>query len=298
MSDYYSTLEGLSTITQGWVRHFAAADRDIRWLNVERPLTYWLQDNTLIVGIADADGVNGAGERFFGEWKTASTFGKKDWKAVWRKNPQSLTLGVLYEATEPGLRTFTVRKAFKERNGTPTFDHAWFSYSEEELRTWRFELCRIAYEIRGYQEEGAKPWPLNPLACFQYGPSYACTFFEQGCNQNNWDFIPSGSITKPMQPFVQQTLLEAHPHRINGSDLVVLSPTAVDLWLRCREKYRKVYEERIQLPASEAQDAGKDFHAQLAEHYKELAGLPRAKRGSPSGELEDLLQRSIDATQK
>jgi hypothetical protein len=254
----------LLTLVGGWQQHFAAADRDIRWLHAERPITYWLTEDILLAGVIDADGITPDGERFFGEWKTASPREKKTWKQVWRKNPQSLTYGVLMDSAEPGCRSFTVRKAFKE--AVPTYDHAWYSYSTQELNGWRDELCGIAAEMRAYAEEGLAHWPLNFTNCFKYGPQYACPFFEQGCDKEQWGFVPVGSLQHKEQPFIEAALMSGQA-RINGA--LVLSPSRVSAWLSCREFYRKLYRQGIELPPTDALTLGGDFHHTLAQMYKE-----------------------------
>lgn len=54
------------------------------------------------------------------------------------------------------------------------------------------------------------------------------------------------------------------------SDLVVLSATSIETWLRCRERYRKHYEEGMETPSNEAAELGGDFHRVLARHYRSL----------------------------
>src|ERR1022692_1428599 len=118
---------------------------------------------------------------FFGEWKTSSPRDKNSWKQTWRLNPQSLTYGVLAAASYQDCARFTVRKAFK--TATPTYDHAWYSYSPAELEHWRQELVGIANEMREYLKDGVEPWPTNYSHCFQYGLDYACPFFEPACSK-------------------------------------------------------------------------------------------------------------------
>lgn len=258
----------LDTLVAGWKRHFAAADSSITWRHAERPLHTWLTSELLLVGVVDADGLDGQGQPFFGEWKTASPREKRTWKQVWRKNPQSLTYGVLMESAEPACRTFTVRKAFKE--AIPTYDFAWYSYSAEELASWRSELCTIAAEIRDYGREAAAHWPTNFGHCFRYGPQYECPFFAQGCDKQKWDFVPASALKHtPIEELTigpTKTALAEYPSRING-DLVVLSPTRIEQWLGCRERFRKHYIEGIKMPSNAAQDMGKNFHTVLGAYY-------------------------------
>jgi hypothetical protein len=246
----------LNELVSGWRVHFSAADREIRWLDAEVKAFRWLSPRVLVVGVVDALGINAQGKKFFGEWKTASPRDEKTWKEVWRKNPQSLTYGVLLGDE---YSTFVVRKAFKK--AVPTYDHKWYSYSQGELEHWKRELLGIAREMRLYNE---KPWPTNFGDCFRYGPNYVCPFFEHGCGKENWDYVPLGSLVKQEQDWVAQEAAGGE------GDVVVLSPTRVETWLRCRERFRKQYIERIETPATEALTLGKDFHAMLAEHYKEL----------------------------
>jgi len=267
-------------LVKGWKNHFWSADHAMDWRDSERKSTVWLSDNTLLVGIVDALGFNGEGKLFFGEWKTANPRERNTWKGVWRMNPQSLSYGVLIQndpAIRPDCSTFTVRKAFKEKNGVPTFDHAWFSYTPGELTHWKGELLRIADEIRTYRERGSDPWPTNFTRCFAYGQNYACPFFNDGCSKQNWAFVPPGSAIKMEQEWVANAIAEVPFKR----DLVVLSPSRVADWLGCREMYRKKVVSQIELPSSPALDLGKDFHGQLADYYRTLIDMRKAGVSEP-----------------
>lgn len=252
-------------LARGWKSHFSAADRELTWLAAEQEFKVHLDMNTILVGKVDAIGRDGQGELFFGEWKTASKWGAKDWKQIWRMNPQSLSYGVLAESSYLGCRRFTVRKAFKSE--PPTYDHAWFTYTPEELAYWREELKMIASEIRQYRLRNVSlPWPTNFNACFRYGAKYACPFFEPACSQLKWTEAPNGAVVQ-----ISEMREKA---RLNGvsPDLVILSPTAVSTWLECRERFRKHYEEGWTVPETEG-DAlwtGKTFHTIVGEYYQSL----------------------------
>lgn len=272
----------LVNLVQRWIEHFWSADHEIEWKGTEEELSLELAPDVLLVGRTDARGVNAEGENFFGEWKTANPRGAKHWKQVWRLNPQSLTYGVLYESL--GIRSFCVRKAFK--SNPPIFDHAWFTYTPEELAMWRGQLVTLAHEIRVYRRKGNfspeeerllrpivtewphnAPWPLNPNACFQYGPAYVCPFFETGCSKLNFE-------TDPLAPKREPHLEIERQLRLNGGrdaeDLVVLDATRVSTWLGCRERYRREYEENVATEKGEALELGIQFHGALGSYYRGL----------------------------
>lgn len=265
----------------GWKSHFWAADHEIKWLDAERPMGAWLSPNTLLVGVVDAIGIDAGGKHFFGEWKTSSTFTKKSWKEMWRKNPQSLTYGVLLDADGsigPAIRRFTVRKAFKE--SIPSYDHAWYSYEPLELAHWRTELLGIAEEIRGY--EGRQHWPTNFARCFQYGLNYVCPFFKMGCDRQDWGWIPEGAISvdsgfiKPRGPDGAVKIMQEMIDRRGGppfkqGELVVLSASQTDTWLGCRERFRKEHVIGVRV-SNEALEYGGDFHEGLGSYYKSMIG--------------------------
>jgi hypothetical protein len=264
----------LDDIVNGWKSHFWAADHEIEWRAVEAQKAVWLSDNTLLAGTLDALGYNGDGKLFFGEWKTANPREKNTWKQVWRMTPQSLTYGVLIARdplTLPDCSTFTVRKAFKER-GTPTFDHAWYTYTPAELKHWEGQLLQIADEIRAYRAKGSEPWPTNFQRCFQYGTSYACPFFESGCQKQNWGYVPEGASIKPDEEYIADALAMVPFKR----DLVILRQSTVHDWLGCREMYRKRHEERLVMPAGAALELGTNFHGAIAEHYRSMIALAGA----------------------
>lgn len=268
----------LDSLVNGWKSHFWAADREVTWLRSELEHSLWLQAHTLLVGRIDAIGRTRAGELFFGEWKTSSPRDKKSWKETWRLNPQSLTYGVLAESLYPDCHTFTVRKAFKE--AVPTFDHAWFHYSKEELAMWRTQLCQLANEIRAYREMEMKPWPLNLKYCHQFGLSYVCPFFKEGCNRLNWDAEPVGTAPRVSHLETERRLNESDEKAFNREELVVLDATRVATWLGCRERFRREYVVNIVGTETEALRLGSDFHEAMAAYYDSLVA---AREGCERG---------------
>lgn len=269
--------EPLDSLVAGFKRHFWSADQVIRWGGSAERLELELAPGVWLVGELDAWGWTGPdvnnpeGEMFFGEWKTANPREKKTWKQVWRMNPQSLSYGVLAAAKWPGMSRFTVRKAFKE--STPTYDHAWFRYSPAELEHWRYQLIRVVEEIRGYQRVLlGTPWPTNFKHCFRYGTNYACPFFECACNRQQWQAQPAGATIGGGDPAWSATQQRNAILMAPGanSDTVVLSPTMVETWFECREKFRREYVELVTPVKSEALVLGRDFHDELDKYYKSL----------------------------
>lgn len=258
--------EPLDSLVAGWKRHFTTADQAITWMHAELELATELAPGVWLAGCVDAVGRTSDGELFFGEWKTANPREKKTWKQVWRMNPQSLSYGLLAASRWPEMRRFTVRKAFKEQ--MPTYDHAWFRYSDQELEHWRSEIIGIAEEIKRYHALAWVPWPTNFDNCFRFGPNYVCPFFETGCNKQQWAAIPSGATVGGDQSWhftsQRQRILDANP------EAIVLSPTTVKEWFACREKYRKQYVELVTPAAGEAVKLGGDFHHEIAEHVRGL----------------------------
>lgn len=254
----------IARLVNGWTGHFWNPDHEIQWLAAEQEMSLSLDPHTLLLGKVDAIGRTPSGELFFGEWKTANPRERTTWKQVWRMNPQSLTYGVLASHHWPGCRRFTVRKAFKSE--PPAYDHAWFSYSEAELEHWRGELCRVATEIRVYRKQSTENWPVNHQNCFRYGIKNACEFFEPACSQLDFAAKPNGAL-------VRISHLDSE-RRLNASDpeLVVLDATRVKMWLECRERYRRTYEENVAVPVAEgsALDIGTTFHEMIGHHYTSL----------------------------
>jgi len=258
--------EPLDSLVAGWKRHFAAADATIEWLHSPLQLQTELAPGVWLVGELDAIG-RSQDELFFGEWKTANPRERKTWKQVWRMNPQSLSYGVLAATRWPELERFTVRKAFKEQ--VPTYDHAWFRYSQAELEHWRREVIQIATEIRSYGPAltlGRRPpWPTNFSRCFRYGPNYACPFFECACNKLDWAAVPAGATSggDPTWSMTQQ-----HQAILaKDANAIVLSPTTVADWFDCREMYRRKHVELVTPGKNDALTLGGAFHAELATYY-------------------------------
>lgn len=265
-------MTNVDDLVKGWANHFFSADKSITWLHSEKEVELKLDGHTILMGRLDALGEAPGGELFFGEWKTANPREKKTWKQVWRMNPQSLTYGVLARSLYPNCERFTVRKAFKELNGLPTYDHAWFRYSQTELDNWTLELINIAEEIRTYRLldevnfRGLKSWPVNYQHCYQFGTNYACPWFEPACSKGDPTGKPDNSLVRISHLDAERRLNEAgkEPH------LVVLDATRVKTWLACRERYRREYEENDAVPPGEALQVGIEFHEQLAKYYGAL----------------------------
>jgi hypothetical protein len=253
--------EPLDSLVNGWKRHFSAADQSIDWLHAELPLEVELAPGIWLAGCIDAVGRDSSGELFFGEWKTANPREKKTWKQVWRMNPQSLTYGVLCASRWPDLRRFTVRKAFKEQY--PSYDHAWFRYSDAELNHWRGVIIQIGIDIRNWMER-PEPWETNFKNCFRYGVNYPCPFFEPACSKQDWAAVPAGSTSggDPGWSFTAQRA--AHP------GCIVLSATTISEYLDCRESYRRKYVELVTPVKGEALVLGGNFHDAMASHYNGL----------------------------
>lgn len=266
--------EPLDSLVAGWKRHFAAADATIEWggssecIETEIAPGIWLAGEADAWGKTSPDVNNPQGELFFGEWKTANPREKKTWKQVWRMNPQSLSLGVLAAAKWPGMSRFTVRKAFKE--SVPTYDHAWFRYSEAELAHWRAQLEQAALEIRAYRNTfpAATPWPTNFKHCFRYGTSYTCPFFECSCNRQQWQAQPAGAAIggDPTWSGTNQRLAILAGNR----EAIVLTPSTVETWFECRQRFKREQVELITPVKNEALVLGGEFHRALDSYYKTL----------------------------
>jgi hypothetical protein len=262
--------EPLDSLVRGWKSHFASADSSIEWLHSELDLSAELAPSIWLVGTLDAVGRNGAGELFFGEWKTANPREKKTWKQVWRMNPQSLSYGVLAAQRWPEMQRFTVRKAFKDF----TYDHAWFKYEQAELEHWKQQLILAAQQIEYWRDPingwWEKPWDTNFSRCYKYGTSYACPFVP-ACHTQQWGIVPAGSTSggDPTWAMTGQraAILARDPAAI------VLSPTTVADWLDCREMYRRKYVELVTPPKSEALTLGGDFHRELGSYYKGMVKI-------------------------
>ncbi len=250
-------------LLDGWIRHFGPADRAMDFVDVEREVAVPLQDGVILVGIIDA-----VGPDWFGEWKTMSPSQRRSWKARWRFHPQTLTYGLL--AREAGIlrgRRFTVRVAFK--SDPPTYDHEWYTYTDEELNVWRDEL-RLWADAMGWLG-GLNPphYPLNPLSCMRYGSQHACPFIPH-CSRGAWDTAPPHLVPR-----------ESHlrTERESNAGALILDATRIMDWLSCPERFRRHYVQNLVEPPGEALRVGSAFHQLLAEHYR----TTKIKRESING---------------
>lgn len=251
----------VTKLVSGWLRHFAQADAQIKWIDAECEVEYWLTHNTVLMGRIDAIGRTQQGELFFGEWKTANPRERSSWKEQWCTNPQSLTYGLLMTQLNEGepCSRFTVRKAFK--SDPPSYDHAWLSYSEDEIDRWKRQVIAIAEDIRqDFNVYGRGPWQQNWKHCLRYGPKYKCTFYGR-CTTG---VAPAGVMTRVSHLDAERRLYAADKL---AEGMVVLDATRIVEWLECREKFRSQYIEDLMAPAGEVLQIGIDFHEALGKHY-------------------------------
>lgn len=251
----------ITRLVDGWRSHFWAADHEIEWLKAEWEGQLWLDSRTLLLGRVDAIGRAVAGQ-FFGEWKTSNGRDRNTWKATWRMNPQSLTYGVLVQSQFPECRRFCVRKAFKTE--PPSYDYAWFEYSEAELLQWHAELRDIAEDVRRHKRRAIIPWQPNWDSCFKYGPKYPCEFFERGCSRLDFQALPPHAEPRISHLDTERALDKSDP------ELVVLDATRVRAWFECREAFRRTYVENMTVPPGEALRDGIQFHDLVGKYYQSL----------------------------
>jgi hypothetical protein len=267
-------------LANGWIAHFGSADREISWTDVEREHLIYLDENTALRGKVDATGITSDGEPFFADWKSASEhkFGRRgehveEVKMQWRMNPQALTYGLLCrKAYGPSMRSFTVRWAVKpgKDDGNPSYHFEWYSYTNEELEWWEYELKRIACDVRRRRAEArsapAANWPVNTLSCLRYGVKYACPFYV-GCSARAFDYTPHYMGVRAPHFFLEKDVLDT-----GLPDFVILGASKVGVWFECQEKFRRLYEGAGLNEESEALTIGSDMHALLENYYKSLKG--------------------------
>jgi hypothetical protein len=284
-------------LVAGYLKYFAKADANITWLEAEREVELWLCSDdceachgkgydedghpcifskTVVMGKIDEVGKTEDGELFFMDLKTASPPPRNrtlEWKQSWRMSPQALTYGLLMEEIYPGVRRFTVRRAYK--SNPPTFDFEWFRYSTEEIQWWRSEVLRTADEIRRLRK-GAQPWPPNFQRCFKYGLNYICPFFNPACSQLKWNAIPEGATPRTQSHLkIENEFMAANTGSFGQplrKGIVVLGATKLETY-ECRERYRRNYEEGgVEEPRAIAKETGTDFHDLLRVRYVGLIG--------------------------
>lgn len=261
----------------GWIRHFAASDRELQWLAAEEELSIPLVPGVILAGRIDARLRTPTGNAF-GEWKTMSKFAKSGWREKWRFHPQSLTYGLLLRETHPEIDRFTIRVCFK--TDPPTYDYEWFGYSAGELDTWRAEVERIAHEILSYTHSLAgahEHWSLNPLSCYKFGPKYPCPYVH-ACSHGEWN-IPQPTAPAVYTPHLQ-VMLDA---RAQSPAPLVLDATAITQYLECPEAFRRRYIRGEDELPSEALQFGGKFHQMLDLYYQHhVKGIPFDVTGASS----------------
>lgn len=268
-------------LADAFVRHFWSADQSIRWTNAEREFKVELAPKVWLVGRVDAEGINEAGEPFFGEWKTIGSKADLEFqKQAWRFDPQALTYGLVF----PAGTMFTVRWAQKpwvRKDGShkPILcDFEWYSYTEAEVEMWRKEVLDIAGTIRALRLQQREHWPLNPSNCFKYGPMYPCPYFWGGCSKLNFTSVLPGHEPRVSHLETERQMVAAGV----DPEVVILDATRIEEWLACSERYRRQYEAATtggghRDQGGEALLIGGDFHAILKEHYLAMKERQRAQ---------------------
>lgn len=253
------------SLAAGYIIHFGDMDRALTYTHSETPLSYPLGDGVWLVGVVDAQGLRD-GQPFFREDKTASPAKKATWKRHWVMSPQALTYGVL-----TGGSLFLVRNAFK--TPVPSYEHEWFTLSQEEKEDWIVRVRFIAREIRNYRRDKEEVWPLNyEHGCFPFGHRDPCPFFTNGCSILDFHHIPMGCVPTqwhfPLPPDVP----------IDDPDAVILDATRIKAWMRCRHYYKRTYEKGGYTESpKEALLIGSAYHKLLATYTD---GLIKEKNGS------------------
>lgn len=249
----------------GWIRHFRGQDDAITITNSEQAYCRLVSKDILLVGIVDAEAFTSRADKFFMEFKTANPRSKKTWKRDWVSNPQSLTYCLL-----TGHRRFTVRKAFKE--ASPTYDHAWFDVTDDEVEWWRKEVLDIGQEIMQYRSQERLHWPMNiEHGCYAYGPNYPCPQVST-CTSRKFSARAAKGVGV-LEPAEFPEFTGANRERLlqailDHKPLVILSATRIKTWMRCRELWRNLYDVGVQQEVGEALLVGSAFHGLLGKYYE------------------------------
>lgn len=249
-------------LVEGWIKRYYDIDRRFTILKVEPELSMFLDPKTLLIGRVDLIAETEAGDKFFGEWKSANPRKKSEWRLKWRMAAQSLTYGVLTSQVFPDIQKFCVRQAFKTT--PPSYDQEWFTFSKPELNFWREQLILIAQEIREYRLRHPNgPWQPNWDHCYRYGPNYVCPYYGNGCLKLEWN-NKHGFLPRVSHLDLERSLNGVSP------DLVVLDASRVGEYLNCHERYRKTYEENLVEPPGESLETGTVLHAGLDDYFTQI----------------------------
>jgi hypothetical protein len=259
-------------LAAGWISHFYAADRSIKWGNIEKEHFLWLDEKTLLVGRIDADGYTEDGDFFFADWKTLSPFMVRrigEVKAEYRLTPQMLTYSIFTQADK--CRQFMVRWACKTNPSTYFFE--WYNYREEETAWWLNMVKNIAAHIHHDLSKGINPWMTNLTACHsKYGPKFNCPFLGSSCSKQAWDAYPHGSTERGSHLDIERSFQEKA--KFGEKMPLVLDATRITTWLQCNERYRREYHSGITgirpEPVGDYLEVGTDLHDILNLYYNNL----------------------------
>lgn len=266
----YKTAPTVDDLVAGWIPHFASADRELKWLHLETEHSLWLDEDTLLLGKLDAEGLDTANNHFFADWKSIGPYRKmEEVKATYCLDPQMLTYGVLLKHMAA---RFLVRWARK--TSPPSYDFEWYRYNAVELAHWEDQLRRIAADIR-LARKGKQPWITNYMNCYKYGTMYPCPFYS-GCAVQDFNLI-----TPELSPRVSHLKLERDlMEMVIRPEVVILDATRTKEWLGCQERYRRTYEEGGHTEApGESLATGLAFHDLLHRYYTTL--LPKMEPTCP-----------------
>jgi len=237
-------------LVEGWLRQYAD-DKQLRIIAVEREFVEEIAPDTWLIGRIDLEAEGEIGV-FSGDWKSVNRY-KPNWAADFQLSVQGLTYGLVTKG-----KRFTRRIAVK----TPKlkFDHAWFTYSEDELSTWRRQIVNLAERVRQLRRQEA-PWNLGPARCLRYGEKYPCPFYYKRCLKTNFVNL-DGLRVRPRRP----TALSFSVNK----NTVILSATRLEDLLDCEEMFRSKHEERLEPIEADrtALDVGTLLHTGVGQWYR------------------------------
>ena len=285
--------EAAAPLIEGWVERFQTEDETHKTVAVELGFHYWLDENTLVIGVQDRIAQDSSG--YLGcEWKTAkepkrnkdgsdSAWWNED---VWLKEissgPQiaiyalAMQKGIYFgKDVTPfrlGVQTprIMVRAAVKASD--PRFwpedsrKSVW-KFGKDELLNVEAALLAKAETIRALKAQPNVPWQLPGKQCHEFNRE--CQFLETFCKRfNPPDTEPHALFFNPHDPAYEAALPFVDKSNLENEDLVILSASSYQLASSCLEKFRIISGARGEKDESVALATGTAFHAGIAEYYR------------------------------
>jgi hypothetical protein len=262
-------LEEANVLIEKWIAERVCFDKQI--VAVEQGFSYWLDNNTVIIGVQDLLTIED-GEIVGGEWKTTKGTTRYWDEAKWVESISSSPQCAIYALITPTIRVRAVTKS----DPPEIWGREVLTFSEARLTSVRNALLNQAAAIRAMRRSGAMPWALPGLHC--------TNMFRRECaylNECKRQQYPATAGVFDLDNPAAKLVLPQLGDCIKDPELVILSASSYNDAMQCAELYRRNLAENKE--SSRDLDVGSVFHTACANIYTQLKEFQNGNNESSIG---------------